>query len=90
MLEFKLKRSSNGKRSRWSKKYPRNRISHRGDEKYAYWFPNNWADEKYTYLHGKLGKFLKANLFRPVDKVFSEFLQRCRKETCIYYYSRRL
>lgn len=84
MLEFKLKRSSKGKRSRWSKKYPRNRISHRGDEKYAYWFPHNWADEKYTYLHGKLGKFLKANLFRPVDKVFSEFLQRCRKGTEVY------
>ena len=39
MLEFELKRSKKGKRSRWSKKYPRKRISHRGDEKYAHWFP---------------------------------------------------
>lgn len=84
MLEFTLKRSRKGKRSRWSKKYPRKRISHRGDEKCAYWFPHNWRDDKYTYLHGELGKFLKANLFRPVDKVFSEFLQRCRKGTEIY------
>lgn len=84
MLEFTLKRSKKGKKSRWSKKYPRNRISHRGDEKYACWFPYNWMDEKYPYLHGELGKFLKANLFRPVDKVFSEFLQRCRKGAEMY------
>ena len=84
MLEFELKRSKKGKRSRWSKKYPRKRISHRGDEKYAYWFPYNWTDDKYTYLCGDIEKFLMANLFRPVDKVFSEFLQRCRKGTEIY------
>ena len=82
MLEFELKRSS--KRSRWSKKYPRKRISHRGDEKYAHWFPYNWTDDKYSYLCGDIEKFLMANLFRPVDKVFSEFLQRCRKGTEMY------
>lgn len=84
MLKFELKRSKKGKRSRWSKKYPRKRISHRGDEKYAHWFPYNWTDDKYTYLCGDIEKFLMANLFRPVDKVFSEFLQRCRKGTEIY------
>ena len=84
MLEFELKRSKKGKRSRWAKKYPRKRISHRGDEKYAHWFPYNWTDDKYTYLCGDIEKFLMANLFRPVDKVFSEFLQRCRKGTEIY------
>ena len=84
MLEFELKRGKRGKRSRWSKKYPRKRISHRGDEKYTHWFPYNWADDKYTYLCGDIEKFLMANLFRPVDKVFSEFLQRCRKGTEIY------
>lgn len=84
MLEFELKRSKKGKRSRWSKKYPRKRISHRGDEKYAHWFPYNWVDDKYTYLCGDIEKFLMANLFRPVDKAFSEFLQRCRKGTEIY------
>lgn len=57
MLEFELKRSRKGKRSRWSKKYPRKRISHRGDEKYAHWFPYNWTDDKYSYLCGDIERY---------------------------------
>lgn len=30
MIEFELKRATNGKKSRWSKKFPRKRILHRG------------------------------------------------------------
>lgn len=77
MIEFGVKRANKGKRSRWSKKFPRKKILHRGDEKYYNWYPNNWDEDNYPYFHGNLTKFLMANIGRPVDKVFSEFLSRC-------------
>lgn len=84
MIEFGVKRSNKGKRSRWSKKFPRKKILHRGDEKYCNWFRNNWEDDKYSYFSGDLYKFLMSNVGRPVDKVFSEFLDRCRKSASRY------
>lgn len=81
MIEFELGRARNGKRYRWAKKFPRNKILHRGDEKSAYWFKNNWIDDNYSYFKGDLDKFLMSNVGRPVDKVFSEFLKRCRRGT---------
>lgn len=81
MIEFELGRARNGKRYRWAKKFPRNKILHRGDEKSAYWFKNNWIDDNYIYFKGDLDKFLMSNVGRPVDKVFSEFLKRCRRGT---------
>ena len=84
MIEFKLGRARNGKKSRWSKKFPRKRILKRGDEKAASWFRNNWIDDNYIYFKGNLGKFLKSNVGRPVDKVFSEFLDRCNKSASVY------
>lgn len=78
MIEFGTKRSSNGKKSRIHKKFPRKRILNRRDEKYCNWYPNNWDEDNYPYFHGNLTKFLMANIGRPVDKVFSEFLSRCR------------
>lgn len=79
MLEFTLKRDKKGKRSRWSRKFPRKKIIHRGDEKSTEWYANNWLDDSYPYWKGSVEKFLRSNLGRPVDKVFSEFLERCRK-----------
>lgn len=84
MIEFELGRARNGKRSRWAKKFPRKRILHRGDEKSAYWFKNNWIDDNYRYFKGDLDKFLMSNVGRPVDKVFSEFLSRCDKSVKVY------
>lgn len=85
MIEFGLKkRATNGKKSRVLKKFPRKRILHRGDEKAASWFRNNWIDDNYTYLKGNLDRFLKSNVGRPVDKVFSEFLDRCNKSASVY------
>lgn len=84
MIEFGLKRARNGKRSRWSRKYPRKRILNRGDEKAANWFRSNWIDDNYRYFRGDLHKFLLSNVGRPVDKVFSEFLDRCRKSANVY------
>ena len=84
MIEFGVKRASKGKRSRWSKKFPRKRILHRGDEKYCNWYPNNWDEDNYPYFHGNLTKFLISNIGRPVDKVFSKFLSRCRKSASRY------
>ena len=84
MIEFGVKRASKGKRSRWSKKFPRKRILHRGDEKYCNWYPNNWDEDNYPYFHGNLTKFLISNIGRPVDKVFSKFLGRCRKSASRY------
>lgn len=82
MIEFTLSRNRNGKKSRWTKKYPRKRILKRGSEKAAGWYPHNWYDDDdYHYFHGDLHKFLLKNVGRPVDKVFSEFLQRCRRGT---------
>ena len=85
MIEFGLKkRATNGKKSRFLKKSPRKRILHRGDEKAASWFRNNWIDDNYIYFKGNLGRFLKSNVGRPVDKVFSEFLDRCNKSASVY------
>lgn len=84
MIEFGLKRATNGKRSRRSKKFPRKRILNRGDEKTAFWFRSNWIDDNYRYFKGNLDKFLKSNVGRPVDKVFSEFLDRCNKSANVY------
>ena len=78
-LIFNLKKANGGKRGRWSKKFPRKKIFTRRGEKAANWFRNNWIDDSYTYLRGNIHKFLLANIGRPVDKVFSEFLKRCDK-----------
>lgn len=77
MIEFTLNRNKNGKKSRWSKKYPRKRILKRGSEKAAGWYFHNWLDDDYHHFRGDLHKFLLKNVGRPVDKVFSEFLQSC-------------
>lgn len=84
MMEFGLKRARNGKKSRWSKKFPRKRILKRGDEKIANWFRANWVEDNYRYFKGDLHKFLLSNVGRPVDKVFSKFLQRCNKTAKVY------
>lgn len=81
MIEFTINRNRSGKKSRWAKKYPRKRILKRGSEKAAGWYFHNWLDGGYHHFHGDLHKFLLKNVGRPVDKVFSEFLQRCRKGT---------
>ena len=85
MIEFGLKkRATNGKKSRFLKKFPRKKILHRRDEKAAFWFRNNWIDDNYIFLKGNLDRFLKSNVGRPVDKVFSEFLDRCNKSASVY------
>lgn len=85
MIEFGIKkRATNGKKSRFLKKFPRKKILHRGDEKAASWFRNNWIDDNYIFLKGNLDRFLKSNVGRPVDKVFSEFLDRCNKSASVY------
>lgn len=84
MIEFGLKRVRNGKKSRFFKKFPRKRILHRGDEKAAFWFRSNWIEDNYRYFNGNLNKFLMSNVGRPVDKVFSEFLDRCNKSANVY------
>jgi hypothetical protein len=81
MIEFTINRNRSGKKSRWAKKYPRKRILKRGSEKAAGWYFHNWLDDGCRHFHGDLHKFLLKNVGRPVDKVFSEFLQRCRKGT---------
>ena len=84
MIKFGLKRARNGKKSRFLKKFPRKRILHRGDEKAAFWFRSNWIEDNYRYFNGNLDKFLMSNVGRPVDKVFSEFLDRCNKSANVY------
>ena len=77
MIEFGTKRSGGGKKSRLHKKFLRKKIDRVG-EKVAGWFRSNWDDDSYPYFSGNLHKFLLSNVGRPVDKVFSEFLGRCR------------
>lgn len=81
MIEFTLNGNRNGKKSRGTKKYPRKRILKKGSEKAAGWYFHNRYEDDYHYFHGDLHKFLLNNVGRPVDKVFSEFLQRCRRGT---------
>lgn len=71
MIEFTLNRNKNGKKSRWAKKYPRERILKRGSEKAAGWYFHNWLDDDYHHFHGDLHKFLLKNVGRPVDKKLS-------------------
>lgn len=84
MIEFGVKRASNGRRTRIKRKFPRKEILHRGDEKLCNWYPDNWDDDNYPYFHGNLTKFLMSNIGRPVDKVFSKFLSRCKKSALRY------
>lgn len=84
MIEFGLERATNGKKSGFLKKFPRKRILNRGDERTAFWFRSNWIDDNCRYFKGNLDKFLKSNVGRPVDKVFSEFLDRCDKSAKVY------
>lgn len=78
-LEFKRKKSHSTK---WSKKYPRARINNKGGDRKAAivagWYKFNWNDDHFNFFNSKLViKFLKANIGRPIDKVFSEFLDKC-------------
>lgn len=77
--EFKKQKSHS---SKWSKKYPRARINNKGGDRKAAiaagWYKFNWRDDHYNFFNGKLViKFLKANVGRPINKVFSEFLDKC-------------
>ena len=83
MIEFTIRKCRKGKKGRWSKKYPRKSILRKGS-KVVGWYANNWIDDNYRYIDGDLDKFLLANVGRPVDKVFSEFLQRCKKSVKKY------
>lgn len=81
-LEFKRKRSHSTK---WSKKYPRARINNKGGDRKAAiaagWYKFNWNDDHFNMFNGKhIIKFLKANIGRPIDKVFSEFLNKCNNK----------
>lgn len=88
MIIFEKGNSRSGKKQRWSHKYPRARINHLGGDRQAHkeagWFKHNWNDDNYSYFRGNLHKFLLANVGRPVDKVFSEFLGRCSKSLVSY------
>lgn len=84
MIEFDVERAGNGRRTRIKRKFPRKKVLHRGDEKLCNWYPNNWDEDNYPYFHGNLTKFLMSNIGRPVDKVFSKFLSRCKKSASRY------
>lgn len=78
-LEFKRKKSHNAK---WSKKYPRTKINNRGGNRKAIiaagWYKYNWIDAHYSLFSDKhIMRFLKSNVGRLIDKVFSDFLKRC-------------
>lgn len=80
MIEFK-KRS---KGSKWNPRTPRTRIKNHGGDRVAYkeagWFKHGRAHEAFKGI--KI--FLKANVGRPIDKVYSEFLKRCGKSMQSY------
>lgn len=78
-LEFKRKKSHNTK---WSRKYPRARINNKGGDRKAAiaagWYKFNWNDDHFSIFDDRhILRFLKANVGRPIDKVFSEFLDKC-------------
>lgn len=78
-IEFKRKKSHS---SKWSKKYPRARINNKGGDRKAAiaagWYKFNWNDDHFNFFNSKLViKFLKTNVGRPINKIFSEFLDKC-------------
>lgn len=87
MIEFR-ERSNRKKSSRWTKKYPRTIINRLGGDREAIkqtnWYRNNYKDDKWKRAFKSIGKFLKHNVGRPVDKVFSEFIKRCDSSTSSY------
>lgn len=87
MIEFR-ERSNRKKSSRWTKKYPRTMINRLGGDrkaiKQANWYKNNYKENKWKWAFRPIEKFLKHNVGRPVDKVFSEFIKRCDSSTSSY------
>lgn len=85
MIEFKER----SKGSKWNKRTPRTRIKNHGGDRAAYkeagWFKHNWKDTgRGQWAFKSIIRFLKANIGRPIDKVFSEFLERCGKSMASY------
>lgn len=84
MIEFKEK----GRGGKWHHRTPRSRINRLGGDRVAYkeanWFKGNWEDDSGKWAFHAITRFLKVNIGRPVDKVFSEFLKRCDKSTKSY------
>ena len=81
MIEFEKHKSSSYK---WSKKFPRAKINHHGGDRKAAkvvgWYMGNWNDDIFQSCnYNLLTKFLKANLGKPVNKVYTDFLRRCKK-----------
>lgn len=84
MIEFKER----GRGTKWHHKTPRSRINRLGGDRVAYkeanWFKNNWEDDRAKWAFNGIERFLKVNIGRPVNKVYSEFLERCDKSTKSY------
>lgn len=84
MIEFKER----GRGTKWHHRTPRARINRLGGDRVAYkeanWFKNNWEDDRGKWAFNGIERFLKVNIGRPVNKVFSEFLERCDKSTKSY------
>lgn len=74
--------------TKWHHRTPRARINRLGGDRVAYkeanWFKNNWKDDRAKWAFNGIERFLKVNIGRPVNKVFSEFLERCDKSTKSY------
>lgn len=77
MITFKARKNRNGRKSRGWSKFPRGtkRIKN---------FEGTYVRMRYPYWYGygtitteNLKRFLLANVGRPVNKVYSEFLKRC-------------
>lgn len=73
MIEFTLNRDRNGKKSRWTKKYPRKRILKRGGEKAAGWYPHNWYMVLLTIRRG--ARDLKVLMFHHLSYWHSSILK---------------
>lgn len=89
MIEFKMKRAANGKRNRWSKRYPRTIINNRGGDKAAHkesnWYAHNWNDDNYSYFNMRhIDKFLRKFIGKNLDDAYSEFLKRISNKNNVY------
>lgn len=84
MIEFKEK----GRGTKWHHRTPRAGINRPGGDRVAYKeanrFKNNWEDDRAKWAFNGIERFLKVNIGRPVNKVFSEFLERCDKPAKSY------
>lgn len=84
MITFKVRRCGNGKRSRGFPKFVRGTKKFKNFEGSHMRMRGLYGGIGIVHVAEYLEKFLLANVGKPIDKVYSEFLKRCGKSVRRY------